>query len=223
MSVVSRLALPLLAGAALSVLAACGPGAAPVTPDLVEADSADLAEAETEDHDGPHDDGDGHSHDEGEAHDHDDDHAHADHDDHDHDHDHAGGSAHVHGIADLAIVLEGQSLTAEMISPLANFGLSEADGIITEAVTLSLPTMILLTGGNCTAETPAAEIDRSSGHTDARINFSWTCADPGSLMALSFAGFSTYPGFETVNAIFLDGSSQKAAELKPTAPQISLR
>ena len=129
----------------------------------------------------------------------------------------------MHGVADLALVLDGTSLTAEMISPLANFGLSEAEGVITDEVITSLPTMILLTGGNCTGETPQAEIDRSSGHTDARVTFSWTCADPSSLMAASFAGFSTYPGFETVNAIFLDGSTQKAAELKPSAPQFALR
>ncbi|MFN4024324.1 MAG: DUF2796 domain-containing protein [Hyphomonas sp.] len=222
MSVLSRLALPLLAGAALTVLAACGPGAGPVVPEAADAEEEASAEAEPEDNDGAHEEGEDGDHDAQDGHDHDDDHAHAD-EDHDHDHDHAGGSAHVHGVADLALVLEGSSLTAEMISPLANFGLSEAEGVITDEVITSLPTMILLTGGNCTGETPQAEIDRSSGHTDARITFSWTCADPSSLMAASFAGFSTYQGFETVNAIFLDGSTQKAAELKPSAPQFALR
>lgn len=214
MSVLSRLSLPLLTGAALSVLAACGPGAEPpavqeaVEEEAVAEDFAAEAEMEEPSEDHNDEDHDGAEHD--------------DHD-HDHDHDHAGGTAHVHGVADLAFSLEGNSLTAEMISPLANFGLSEAEGVVTGEVIDSLPLMILLTGGNCLGETPQAEIDKSSGHTDARISFSWTCANPSSLMSASFAGFSTYPGFETVNAIFLDGSSQKAAELTPSAPQFSLR
>lgn len=211
MSVVSRLALPLLAGAALGVLAACGPGASPAAPEPVETEGAADIEPETEDLSVADENDDHQADNADEAHDHDDDHA------------HAGGAAHVHGVADLALVLEGNSLTAEMISPLANFGLSESEGVISDAVIESLSTMILLTGGNCMAETPEAEIDRSSGHTDAHVTFSWTCADPASLMSASFAGFATYPGFETINVVFLDGSSQKSAELTPGAPQISLR
>lgn len=220
MSVVSRLALPLLAGAALGVLAACGPGASPVAPEPVETEGAADIELEMEDLSVADENGDHQAGNAGEAHDH----AHdGDEHDHDDDHAHAGGAAHVHGVADLALVLEGNSLTAEMISPLANFGLSESEGVISDAVIESLSTMILLTGGNCMAETPEAEIDRSSGHTDAHVTFSWTCADPASLMSASFAGFATYPGFETINVVFLDGSSQKSAELTPGAPQISLR
>lgn len=214
MTVTARLSLILLAGAGLSVLAACGERAQPpAVPAPVEAEQAvpEIAEHHVDEHAEDHSDG-AHTHD-GEDH----------HDDHDHDHDHAGGAAHVHGIADLAFSFEGETLSAEMITPLANFGLSEADGVISDQVIASLPTLILLTGGNCVAETPEAAIDTSSGHTDARINFSWTCADPSSLLSASFAGFSTYPGFETVNAVFITDTDQKAAELKPSAPQIALR
>ena len=121
MSVVSRLALPLLAGAALGVLAACGPGASPVAPEPVETEGAADIEPETEDLSVADENDDHRADNADEAHDH----AHdGDEHDHDDDHAHAGGAAHVHGVADLALVLEGNSLTSEMISPLANFVLS---------------------------------------------------------------------------------------------------
>lgn len=209
-----RVSLPLLAGAALSMLAACGPGTPPpAAPGPVETDAALPAEVPAEDsHDAHAED-----HAEGETHDHETG------EDHDHDHDHAGGAAHVHGIADLAFVIEGAKLTAELVSPLANFGLSEADGVFTPEVIAALPGFITLTGGNCTAETPVAEVDTSSGHTDGHVNFTWTCANAGAVTSTRFAGFSAFPGFEKVNAVFVTDTTQKAAELTPSSPELSLK
>ncbi|MGE6697007.1 ZrgA family zinc uptake protein [Hyphomonas sp. NPDC076900] len=211
MTHLARVSLPLLAGAALSVLAACGPGTPPPAPGPVEADAALPAEVSAEDshdvHAEDHAEGEVHDHEEGE----------------DHDHDHAGGAAHVHGIADLAFVIEGSKLTAELVSPLANFGLSEADGVFTPEVIAALPGFITLTGGNCTAETPAAEVDTSSGHADGHVNFTWTCANAGGVTAARFAGFSAFPGFEKVNAVFVTDTAQKAAELTPSSPELSLK
>lgn len=206
MTHLARVSLPLLAGAALSVLAACGPGTPPpAAPGPVEADAALPTEVPAEDSHDTH----------AEDHDHE--------EDHDHDHDHAGGAAHVHGIADLAFVIEGAKLTAELVSPLANFGLSEAEGVFTPEVIAALPGFITLTGGNCTAETPAAEVDTSSGHADGHVNFTWTCANAGGVTAARFAGFSAFPGFEKVNAVFVTDTAQKAAELTPSSPELSLK
>ncbi|MBA4226989.1 MAG: hypothetical protein C0456_10190 [Hyphomonas sp.] len=214
MTNLARVSLPLLAGAALSVLAACGPGTPPpAAPGPVETGDTLSAEVPLEDSHDVHAEG----HAEGEAHDHDEG------EDHDHDHEHAGGAAHVHGIADLAFVIDGRKLTAELVSPLANFGLSEADGVFTQDVTAALPGLITLTGGNCTAETPAAKVDTSSGHTDGHVNFSWTCANVGAVMSARFAGFSAFPGFEKVNAVFVTDTTQKAAELTPSSPELSLK
>ena len=214
MTHLARVSLPLLAGAALSVLAACGPGTPPpAAPGPVEAGAALPTEVPAEDshdaHAEDHAEGEAHDHEEGEA--------------HDHDHDHAGGAAHVHGIADLAFVIEGSKLTAELVSPLANFGLSEADGVFTPEVIAALPGFITLTGGTCTAETPAAEVDTSSGHADGHVNFTWTCANTGGVTAARFAGFSAFPGFEKVNAVFVTDTAQKAAELTPSSPELSLK
>ena len=76
----------------------------------------------------------------------------------------------MHGVGDLALSWDGNKLTGELISPLANFGLSEAEGVISDAVLAGLPGLVMITGGNCVAEPPAAKVDKSSGHTDAHVN-----------------------------------------------------
>lgn len=208
----------LLAGAALCVAASCGPGAsAPASDTGAEPQEVvPLAEAEGN---APADQAEGgseseaHAHQEGEEHEH----------DHDEDHEHAGGTAHVHGIADLAFVVENGKLTAEMISPLANFGLSEADGVFTQDVISALPSLIELSGGNCSAEAPVGEVDTSSGHTDGHVEFSWVCQNPNAVEAARFTGFETFPGFETINAVFVGETVQKAAELTPSSPELSLK
>ena len=204
----SRLALPLLAGAALSALTACGEPAAPPAAIDSAPETATTAETQADEHDHVEDD-----------HDHEveDDH------DHDHDEDHAGGTAHVHGIADLAFVIEGGRLSAEMISPLANFGLSESEGAFSSEVTEALPGLISISGGDCVPDAPEAEVDTSSGHTDGHVEFSWVCANPANIASARFEGFTAFPGFETINAVFISDTAQNAAELKPSAPEISLK
>lgn len=154
---------------------------------------------------------------------------HAGHDagDMDHDHDHegeeAGGTPHVHGVADLALTRTGATYEAELVSPLANFGLSEADGVFTDTVLSELPGLIELTGGDCTANAPKAEVDTSSGHTDGHVHITWTCANPDAVSALRFPGFASFSGFERVNAVFLTDTAQKAGELTPSAAELSLK
>lgn len=212
-----RQASLLVAGCAMSALAACGPGTLPEP-----ATPAPAAEAETSTEEiaapasqtvSAEDHADNELHDGAEDEDH----------DHDHEGDHAGGSAHVHGIADLAFVFEGGKLTAEMISPLANFGLSESDGVFTDEVKTGLPGLITVTGGDCSPEAPVAEIDTSSGHTDGHVTFSWTCVNPANVTAAQFTGFAAFPGFETVNAVFVSDTVQKAAELTSSSPVLSLK
>ncbi len=208
----------LIAGAALCIAASCGPGAsAPANETAVEPEEAVSAEAAEETAPASEavatEEGEDHAHEKGEGHAHDD----------DEEHDHAGGTAHVHGVADLAFVVENGKLVAEMMSPLANFGLSEADGVFTQEVVSALPSLLVLSGGNCSAETPVGEVDTSSGHTDGRIEFSWTCENPNAVTAARFTGFEAFPGFETINAVFVGETVQKAAVLTPSSPELSLK
>lgn len=183
------------------VLAACGrsePVQPVAQPEAVVAEAAE-PEPEAETHD---------DHAEGEDH---------------HEEDAAGGTAHVHGLADLALTREGNRFEADLVSPLANFGLSEADGVFTETVQAELSGLIELTGGDCTASVPEAEVDTSSGHTDGHVHAVWTCANPDGVTAVRFAGFTAFPSFETVKAIYLTDTDQKAGELTPSAPELSLK
>ena len=210
--------LALVASAGLTVLSACGASETPAQqPAPVEEPEVHAEAAEEEHADDPH------AHEgEGEAEDHGDDHAH----DHDHDDDHGAsgaGAAHVHGVGDLALSWEGSKLTGELISPLANFGLSEAEGVISDAVLAEMPGLVTITGGNCVAEPPVAKVDRSSGHTDAHVDLAWNCAAPSGVTSVTFSGFTAFSSFERVNAIYLTDTVQKAGELSPSSPSLSLK
>lgn len=144
------------------------------------------------------------------------------HDDHDED-ETAGGTPHVHGIADFALSREGDRYSGELVSPLANFGLSETDGTFTDEVTAELSGLVELAGGECTADVPHPMLDASGAHTEAVVHFSWTCAKPDAVTALRFAGFEAFGLFEKVSAVYITDTAQKAADLTPAAPELALK
>lgn len=135
----------------------------------------------------------------------------------------AGGAPHVHGIADLAVSRDGNILSGELISPMANFGLSETDGAYTDVVTAELGGLVEIVGGECAASVPHPMTDSAGGHTDGIIHFNWTCAKPDAVTAIRFAGFEAFPTFEKVGTVFITATEQKAGELTPAAPELSLK
>jgi hypothetical protein len=193
---VLRLSFLIAAG---SLLAACGGSEpAPVTaPEPAVTEAADIAPASDDVHD-------------------------ADDDDHG-DEESAGGTAHVHGHADLAITREGNKILGELISPMANFGLAESGGAFTDVVTAELSGLVELQGGECTAAVPHPMTDNSGDHTDGIVHFVWTCAKPGEVTAVRFAGFTAFPSFETVNTLYITDTAQKVGDLTPSAPELSLK
>ena len=231
----------LVSAASAALLVACNPPAtyepAPESEPVVE-----IAESET----GVHDE-EIHEHEEAEEteepghedehheeadpadHDHDEDHDHEDHGeeehadyDHDHeDHDHAGGTAHVHGVADLAVTLDEHFVTVSLESPLANFGMSEADDYNKEEIdVLTEGVAELLGDARCDLTEHAAVLRTDTGHKDVSVSIVWDCFRPSRLDGLKFTGFETYSGFETINAVYLSGTDQEAATLTPDDPVI---
>lgn len=200
MSPLSSRTLGLALGAGLLLLAACSakePGSpAPVAPEP----AAETPEA-PESQDASADDAAEAGHSEDEA---------------------AGGAAHVHGLASLAVSREGNQLTGELISPMANFGLSEEEGVFTDVVTAELGGLVEIDGGACTASVPEASTDTSSGHAESVIRLAWTCTNPEAVTAIRFAGFQAFPAFDTVEALFITDTEQKVGELTPAAPELSL-
>lgn len=142
---------------------------------------------------------------------------------HDHDGEHAGGEAHVHGLADLAITREGNKFMGELISPMANFGLSETDAAYTDVVTAELSGLVEVDGGECQAGVPHPMTDDSDEHTDAIVHFVWTCAKPDEVRTVRFAGFTAFPVFEKVSTIYITDAEQKAGDLTPSAPELALK
>lgn len=143
--------------------------------------------------------------------------------DHDGEEDAAGGSPHVHGLADLAVTREGDQLLGELITPMANLGLSEADGAYSDVVLAELGGLVEISGGECTAGVPNPVSDTSSGHADGIVHFTWTCAKPDAVTAIRFAGFEAFPAFEKVGTIYITETEQKVGDLTPASPELSLK
>lgn len=200
------------------------------------AEPADAAHSEGDDHshdtaadhhehdDHGHDDAEhDHEHDEDHAH-HDDDHDHHDHDDHHHDHDHDGvGEAHVHGVGDLAVTRSGDQLTLTLEAPLANFSLAGSTRTLPDDFNAAGTSFTLLGDGGCTAEPSTTSIRAIGDHGNLTVTQVYSCTDIAAVSGVRVTAFEAYPGFETVNAIFLDENRQVPALLDPDNTDLSLR
>lgn len=240
----------LFAAASVLVLGACQPAAdapeetlvaetPPIAEDVTPADEVadtadDLAEAvevaatdgeeEAHDHDEDHAEED---HGE-EDHDHED-HDHAeDHDGHDHgedghdDHDHAGGEAHVHGLSDLAISLDGATVSVSLEGALANFDLDESLRTLEDAAPYT-DGVVELIGGDCTRDQADASIRPIGDHGNLMLDLAFTCASVDGLEAVNVTGFTNFAGFEEVNAVVLTETGQAAKTLTASETRLDLK
>ncbi|MEM7767389.1 MAG: DUF2796 domain-containing protein, partial [Pseudomonadota bacterium] len=201
------------------------PAAAPADPEVVPASAGE------EDADHAHDEHVDEAKDESEDHDHDhDEHAEdGDHDEHDHaahahdDHDHAGGDAHVHGEAEIAIALDGNTLTVSLNGALASFGLTEAEPETDEARAViaeglapfnkSTTLVALPDAAGCTETEADAGTDYSRGPGNLVADYTFTCTNPDALSEADFPIFADYSTLEKIDAVWLVGSDQAAKTL----------
>ena len=154
--------------------------------------------------------------------------AHDDHDEHAHDHDtHAGGTAHVHGEADLSIVSDGHVLTVDLISPMANFGLAESGenvpsqaafaDLIAEAEPLMNPSADAL----CGDPDVVVAIDESGAHAEGLVTWTFACEASHNLNSVAVELFEAFPAFETLDAVGFRGEDDTADELTFANPNFS--
>lgn len=185
---------------------------------------------DTHDHDGDHDHGDdGHDHEEDHDHGHDEDHDHGDDHDHDHSddhdhgdgHDHGGGEAHVHGLSDLAATLDGSTLTISIEGAMANFDLDETLREISDPDTYAAGTVEVV-GGACTQSSSDVSVRPIQEHGNLMIDLTYECGDVGALEAIEVTGFTTFAGFEEVNAVYLTESGQTAETLTASDTRLDL-
>ena len=212
-------------------------------PEATEVEEAVTAEAAAEDeHDHGHEGEDHHEdgHDHGDAHDHDDEHAHdEDHDhadehshDHDHDHDHGVGEAHVHGAGEMAIALDGGSLSVSFESPLASFASfehepktpeqeAELQGVRDAFMQVS-GVIALNSEAGCTSTSQDVAFRHSGDHGSIMADYVFDCTAADSLNSAELQLFGAYPALETVNVIFLNGADQTAKKLTADDSSLSL-
>ena len=222
----------LLIASSFLVLAACQPAAQPsdelvaetppsITEEVAEAvvetvepaaPSAPIdAEAEG-DHADEHDD-------------HDEDEEHAGHDEHDHDEsgsDHAGGEAHVHGESELAVSIDGATISISIEGALANFDLDESLRTLEDASPYS-EGVVELIGGECTRDTSDVSIRPIGDHGNLTIDLVYSCASVESLTGLEVTAFGTFAGFEEVDAVILTETGQTGATLTKSDTRLDLR
>lgn len=220
---------PLLIAASFLVLATCQPAAEPsddlvaeTPPPVVEevvgtaepAAPATAIDADTdEDHADEHDE-----HDE----DHDHDETVSDHADEHNDHDHAGGEAHVHGVSDLAISIDGAALSVSLEGALANFDLDESLRTL-EDVTPYSDGVIELIGGDCARDSSNVSIRPIGEHGNLTVDLVYSCASIGTVTAIDVIAFGAFAGFEEVDAVILTETGQTAATLTTSNTRLDLR
>lgn len=204
------------------------------TATLASEDGTEDLEVAPDDHDHGHshgeDDHGGHDHaddKDADGHEHGDDHDH----DHDHGHDQAGGEAHVHGAADMAFAVEGDTLTVSFATPLASVGLSEtepADDAARAMLDVSMAVfdqssaiVTLPDGAGCSQTGSDITTDFSGSHGNMTAEYTLSCTDIGALSEARVAAFAGYPTLETVDAVWLDGDDQTAKTLTAQDPVIT--
>ncbi len=127
-----------------------------------------------------------------------------------------GGAAHVHGLASLVAVLDGQELIVAIDSPLNNFGLAEtteASGI--DAKKLFDAAITIENGASCTRSGVDAEVTRTGDHGSVILTGTYACTAPGDVSGVTFKGFKAYPGFEQISANYIAPDSSNSSDLTP--------
>lgn len=136
----------------------------------------------------------------------------------------AGGEAHVHGAGEFAVAVDGDVLTVTLDAPLANFGLGEGDTDTLEVSTGIGEGLVSFVGGaNCQPGDRRIETRTVGDHSGLTLTLSFTCKDIEALEGVRLNAFSEFPGFETVNAIFIGPDKQVAGVLTAGNPELSTR
>ncbi|TVP87391.1 MAG: DUF2796 domain-containing protein [Pseudomonadaceae bacterium] len=176
-----------------------------------------------------------------------------DHDHHEHDHGHDHGDslgAHVHGVANLNLVLDGADIAVELDTPADNIlgfeylptsdadiatakaameTLSDADNVI------SLPADAGCTLDDVTLESPIFTAlkksddhdhdhkhgDKEHAHNDISAHYHFTCTNPDALSSAEVSLFESFPRTEKVILQAITPSGQQGGELSASNNSIT--
>jgi hypothetical protein len=240
------LAASLLAALTLSACGSASDDVAPITvpaptPTVTEADvptppeppviedAAQDVVIEDDAHD--HDSHDGEAHKNGDAHeDHDDDKH--DHDKHDHDdHSDGVGEAHVHGTSEMALIVEGDTLSISFGGPLVNVLGFEHEAKTPEQIqavndlkaTLADASNLVTLPANagCTLLETDVQMRNTGTHGTIAVEYNLECRNIAQVTQVNIIGFETFGGLETVDAVVITPAGQTAAGLSRGAASIT--
>jgi hypothetical protein len=158
--------------------------------------------------------------------------------------------SHVHGEVILNVVIEGNRLDVEMISPAMNITgfehapvteeqrrvLGEAIGKLGQAGNLlTLPGTAACEPGASSVETslteehaehehePAMEEGDEGNHAEFHVTHAFQCDNPDVIESVTLTLFSHFPGVEKVRVQWIHGQRQGAAVVEPDNPAVSVK
>jgi hypothetical protein len=156
---------------------------------------------------------------------------------------------HVHGVAEMAIVQDGASVSISLATPLVNVlgfeHAAETEGqrrIVREAAAaLADPSSLvrLTAAARCTltrakvgdlAPTGASHDGHDhdhdaddAEHADLEADYAFTCAAPARLAAVEIVAFTRFPGVESVDVVYLGDGAQRAMRATPNNRTFKVR
>lgn len=151
-------------------------------------------------------------------------------DDHDHD---GAGEVHEHGKGELAISLDGATLSVAFEAPLESFASFEHEPETPEqrqelqdvrAGFMRVSRNVAINGqAGCEFNSREVAFRHTGDHGSVMVDYSFECATPEELTSVRLRTFDEYPGLETVDTVFLSGDEQKAKTLDPENNSIWLK
>lgn len=141
--------------------------------------------------------------------------------------------AHVHGEAEASVVVEGNDLTISLFGANYNFlGFERAPQTDAEQGVLASTVELLGETDNLFEPSPAAGcvLEEASNSLETETpefqnleaSYLLVCSSPDQLSSLKVNLFSAFPKLEKLNAVFISGARQDAAELTPDASVLVL-
>lgn len=154
---------------------------------------------------------------------------------------------HMHGLAELTLVVEGSTLEIQLESPAANIVGFEHRARSTQQMAavekaqsvLESPARVFtLLGGECAVQQVSVALaglthqsehaehsdhdDDPSGHSEVRASYHYRCQKPETLKAVTVHLMRRFSGIETLNAQWVSATRQGAIELTAQFNRITI-
>jgi len=161
---------------------------------------------------------------------------------------HREHGAHVHGIGQMNVVLDGNSLAIELDTPAANLlgfehaprdaaeeavlgqaveRLHQAEAVFTlpqaagcEVETAEVASALLGHDEHGHLDTNAHEGETGHEHADMELSYQFRCARPEALEGVTVSLFALFPATEALEVQLITPHGQSAAELTADAPRL---